>query len=222
MSQNACCEKDSLFIITWSCGFNNEWMDGLLDAHLRDLTSFSIIFEMMNMSEWNEIKPSESNSVFNMLPDHIAHVRNSNLFGRDRQLLLKASWVGPIRTEEIDWGPRVSCIRTPWPAALRLCRRHRIARCAGVGAPSAAPPPSGSPAGSTRWRPSGSVTTQRGCAFTSRWKSSQQWGDFVIKKMIKMLLKKICVCSGLYAPGPINPYANRCFPTAVFHHQPVI
>lgn len=66
-----------------------------------------------------------------------------------------------LHTGESGSGLRASCIQTPWPAALRRYRRRRTAQCAGVGAPSAAPPPAGSPAGWTHLRPSESVNTCR-------------------------------------------------------------
>lgn len=66
-----------------------------------------------------------------------------------------------LHTEESGSGLHASCIQTPWPAALRRYRRRRTAQCAGVGAPSAAPPPAGSPAGWTHLRPSESVNTCR-------------------------------------------------------------
>lgn len=65
--------------------------------------------------------------------------------------------MGTRLTGGSDSGLRASCTRTPWPAALRPCTRRKSAQCAGAAAWSEAPPPAGSPAGSTRWRPSESA-----------------------------------------------------------------
>lgn len=78
-----------------------------------------------------------------------------------------------LHTWEIGSGLRASCTQTPWLAARHRCRRHRIERCAGVGAPSGARPPSGSPVESTHWRPSESGSTHHNGVTTL--KISSEW-----------------------------------------------
>lgn len=107
-------------------------------------------------------KPPACNSVSNTLPDRINYSKDQQ-FVQQRRTVADPSWAGLLHTAEIGWGLRASCTRTPWPAALRPCRLRRIAQCAGAGARSAAPPPAGSPAWSTRWRPLESVNTQGVC-----------------------------------------------------------